>query len=373
MSAPANLSLARIVAFTSDPDSSAALGAAFEGLAGATVRDGGLRAAIGAFTAGALEVDVLIVDLDDVGYAPGALQGLADVCPDDVRVVALGAGGSAREVRAVLREGVEDFLLKPLDPEDVRKFVERLWGRSGEHGELALRTVVVSGPPGVGTTAVSISLVLALERAGRFVVLLDFGAPVSVGSFVLGCVPHAGIEELVERPSRISRSSVAAIRVRRGARVGVVGRRANTWESVEVPPNTVASIANAFANEAHWVVVDVGAQYWLAQGLAGALGASLRVVEPTESGLVAAERFTRLAPAFARRASLVGSMTRAAPVLGSSRVAEATGVAPVASFGYAPAWPALAFSGIPGGKLPGAMVRDGDALVAHLEGRGTGG
>ena len=368
--APPSIALARIVLYAIDQPSRAALAAATAGWARANVREGGIEAATSAL-ASERAPDILVVDLDDVVYAPGALQGLAAVCPRGVRVIAVGAGGSAREVRAVLLEGIEDYQIKPVVPSAVRAAIERVWLSlpvASLDADLShLRSVVVSGSPGVGVTAVSVALVHALASAGRFAVLLDLGLPVCAAALALDCAPRAGIEELFDHPDSIGARSVGALVVRRGERMLVVGRRATPDPAPPVPAAPVARLVTAFSGQAHWVVVDAGSQARLAQGLSPALAGALRVVEPTPMGLAEAARFALAAPTFAVRSSLVCVMTRVARPLSDSDVEAALGARPAVSFPYASRWPSAVARGTPLDSIPRSFRTAGAALVSHLD------
>ena len=340
------------------------------GWARAQVHEGTVETATQALASGQSPA-LLIVDLDGTAYAPGALQGLAAVCPPAVRVLAIGTGGSARAVRAVLQEGVEDFRIKPLTPPKLREAIEQLWASAPGVDPSAvrspLRTLVVAGAPGSGVSTVAVMVVHALARAGRFTVFFDLGLPICTGAIALGVDPRAGLEELVDHPDSVTERTVSALRVRRDDRIAVIGRRASAEPPRMPSPVVVSRIATALASEAHWVVVDAGSHAGLAQGLVPAFEAALRPIEPTDHGLLEAARFERAAPAFCMRASLVACQVRAGTALSPKVLSNSIAGNVVARLRFVAGWREAVLSGTPLVDLPAPVMQVGDQLVAHLE------
>ena len=78
--------------------------------------------------------DVAFLDITmPGGDGIGGIRALREVCPE-LRIVMLTAHDDFDYIRAAMREGANDYLLKPTRPRDVVEAVERWYLKSGEAG-----------------------------------------------------------------------------------------------------------------------------------------------------------------------------------------------------------------------------------------------
>ena len=108
------------LAFATDAASEAALAAGLAHLSNAQAWGGGLRAGVEVLRQGET-APLVFVDLDGEAHPAGTLYELAAVCEEETAVMAFGTDATAAYCRAVLLAGVAEYLVKPLDPAEVRE------------------------------------------------------------------------------------------------------------------------------------------------------------------------------------------------------------------------------------------------------------
>ena len=99
----------------------------------ATVRKGGIQAAIAAY-AGAPTPDLVIVESTQAGAGVLAeLETLANVCDAGTRVIVIGHINDVLLYRELVRRGISDYLVAPLSPGQLGESIrDALTGQAGE-------------------------------------------------------------------------------------------------------------------------------------------------------------------------------------------------------------------------------------------------
>ena len=241
---------------------------------------GDLHTVLRAVKAGT-EARTLVVDLDGVDYAAGGLHALAQWCPPDAVVVAVGSDASAQRIREVMHAGVADYLVKPVAPATLEAALRRL---AGEPEPAAARGVVaaVAGVSGAGATTLAAALALGAAREGRYVACVDLGRLFSPLAFLLRAELPPGLDQLLAQAHQgaASAEAVPALRARVTDRLHVLGYR---FSPVLAPPpglRGVVWLLDQLAQEAHLVVVDGLASPFLRFQLLDLVDARVLVAEP---------------------------------------------------------------------------------------------
>ena len=171
---------------------------------------GGLRNAVQSLSVTA-SPQILFVDLAESGDPLNDINALAEVCEPGTVVIAAGQVNDVRLYRDLIASGIQDYLLKPLQPDALReafghaqamlnapKPVEAVLDRP--HCAIA----VIGTRGGVGASTIATSLAwIASEKEKRSTALLDLDVHFGTGALTLDLEPGRGLTDAIENPSRI--------------------------------------------------------------------------------------------------------------------------------------------------------------------------
>ncbi|TXC69837.1 pilus assembly protein CpaE [Sphingomonas ginsenosidivorax] len=198
---------------------------------------GGLRNAIQSLSVSA-SPQILFVDLAESGDPLNDINALAEVCEPGTVVIAAGQVNDVRLYRDLVASGIQDYLLKPLQPDMLReafghaqtmlnapKHVEAAVDR--QHCSIAV--VGARGGVGASTIATSIAWLLA-DKEKRSTALLDLDVHFGTGALSLDLEPGRGLIDAIDNPSRIDGLFIERAMVKASDKLSVL--------SAEAPINT---------------------------------------------------------------------------------------------------------------------------------------
>lgn len=138
-----------------------------------SVVPGGIKRAIERFK----EVNtpnLLILETDDAGYGVFSdLEGLAEVCDEDTRVIVAGSSNDVSLYRELLRQGVSEYVVTPISAMQIIDSIGTIYEKpeSVPRGKVF---AVVGGKGGVGSSVIAHNLAWHIaEDLGRETLLVD--------------------------------------------------------------------------------------------------------------------------------------------------------------------------------------------------------
>jgi pilus assembly protein CpaE len=197
------------------------------------VNKGGLRNAVQSLSVSA-SPNVLFVDLSESGDPLNDINALAEVCEPGTVVIAAGQVNDVRLYRDLVASGIQDYLLKPLNPDQLRdafghaqaslmspKVVDTSVDRPH------VMTAVVGARGGVGASTIATSLAwLFGEKSGRSTAILDLDVHFGTGALALDLEPGRGLTDAIENPSRIDGLFIERAMVRASDKLSVLSAEA---------------------------------------------------------------------------------------------------------------------------------------------------
>ena len=150
----------------------------------------------------------MLIDLAGTDDPLAAVNTLAKTCDSGTRVVALGTINDVTLYRALRALGVDDYLIKPVTPDQLESALAQAAPISPEAGattEAAAELYLICGVRGgigASTTALNIAWVLAHEWQRR-VALADLDLQFGAASLFLDLEPGTGLLEALANPARI--------------------------------------------------------------------------------------------------------------------------------------------------------------------------
>jgi pilus assembly protein CpaE len=201
------------------------------------INKGGLRNAVQALSVSA-SPSILFVDLSECGDPLNDIGALAEVCEPGTVVIAAGHVNDVRLYRDLVNSGIQDYLLKPLNPEQLREAFNQaqlvLAGpRAAEpvvdRPHMMTAFVGVRGGTGASSLAASVAWQLS-EKKGRSTAFLDLDVHFGTGALALDLEPGRGLTDAIENPGRIDGLFIERAMVKANEKLAVL--------SAEAPMNT---------------------------------------------------------------------------------------------------------------------------------------
>ena len=197
------------------------------------VNKGGLRNAVQSLSVSA-SPQVLFVDLSESGDPLNDINALAEVCEPGTVVIAAGQVNDVRLYRDLTASGIQDYLLKPLNPDMLRETFAQAQAilNAPKHSDAqpdrphcATAIIGTRGGAGASTIATSVSWLMS-EKGGRTTALLDLDVHFGTGALALDLEPGRGLTDAIENPSRIDGLFIERAMVKASERLAVLSAEA---------------------------------------------------------------------------------------------------------------------------------------------------
>ncbi len=210
------------------------------------VNKGGLRNAVQTLSVSA-SPHILFVDLSESGDPLNDINALAEVCEPGTVVIAAGQVNDVRLYRDLVASGIQDYLLKPFNPDMLRDAfataqallnAPKISDASMERPHCSAAVIGTRGGVGASTIATSLAWWIS-EKASRTTALLDLDVHFGTGALALDLEPGRGLTDAIENPSRIDGLFIERAMVRASEKLAIL--------SAEAPINApVLSDGSAF-------------------------------------------------------------------------------------------------------------------------------
>lgn len=193
---------------------------------------GGLRHAIQTLSVSS-SPSILFVDLSETADCLGEINALAEVCEPGTVVIATGQINDVRLYRDLLASGIQEYILKPFTPDQVRDAIAAAQTvlsapRATDDGDVAHNAFAVLGARGgVGASTIASSLAWTLgAKLGRRTALLDLDIHFGTAALALDLEPGRGLSDAIENPSRIDGLFIERAMVRASDTLSVLSAEA---------------------------------------------------------------------------------------------------------------------------------------------------
>lgn len=197
------------------------------------INKGGLRNAVQTLSVSA-SPNILFVDLSESGDPLNDINALAEVCEPGTVVIAAGQVNDVRLYRDLVASGIQDYLLKPFSPDQLRDAFNHAQAvfNAPKHVEADadrphVMTAVIGARGGCGASTVATSLAWLLgEKLQRSTALLDLDVHFGTGALALDLEPGRGLTDAIENPSRIDGLFIERAMVKATDRLAVLSAEA---------------------------------------------------------------------------------------------------------------------------------------------------
>lgn len=200
----------------------------------------------------------ILVDISDAARPLDELDRLADACEPSVQVYVTGERNDVGLYRNLLKKGVSDYIVKPLNIDLMRRtfFSTNQGPHRARHG----KCVIVTGTRGgVGVTSIAAHLSRALVSGGahRRVVYVDLNVYDGNGAGLLGHPGGNGLLDLLANTDRLDQQFVDRALSDAGEGLFVLNAELEYPEEFTPYEGTLTTLLNILGQYFHYVVVDL--------------------------------------------------------------------------------------------------------------------
>ena len=197
------------------------------------INKGGLRNAVQTLSVSA-SPNILFVDLSESGDPLNDINALAEVCEPGTVVIAAGQVNDVRLYRDLVASGIQDYLLKPFSPDQLRDAFTHAQAvfNAPKHVESSVErphvmTAVIGARGGAGASTVATSIAWLMgEKAQRSTALLDLDVHFGTGALSLDLEPGRGLTDAIENPSRIDGLFIERAMVKASEKLAILSAEA---------------------------------------------------------------------------------------------------------------------------------------------------
>lgn len=225
---------------------------------------GGLRNAVQSLAITA-SPNILLVDLSESGDPLNDINALAEVCEPGTVVVAVGQVNDVRLYRDLIASGIHDYLLKPLQPAQVRDTLAQAQAvftaprhHDGGIAKSHISTAVIGTRGGVGASTLATSLAWLFSADNKLpTALLDLDIHFGTGALTLDLEPGRGLTDAIENPSRIDGLFIERAMIRANDNLAILSAEAPISTPLMTDGSAFLQLEEEFRQAFEMTVVDL--------------------------------------------------------------------------------------------------------------------
>lgn len=201
----------------------------------------------------------LLVDISGSSGPLDELDRLANACEPSVEVYVAGDRNDVGLYRSLLQRGVQDYLVKPLGTELLRRILEKNESNTVRQRRLGKVITVVGTRGGVGTTSVAVHLARALSAGGahRRVVYIDLDVYGGSGTSMLGLSGANSLVEIMGNVDRLDPQYLERTLTTADSRLYALGADLDYMEPYDPPEGVLGKLLTTLSQHFHYVVLDI--------------------------------------------------------------------------------------------------------------------
>jgi pilus assembly protein CpaE len=236
-----------------------------------TVQMGGIATAVETYST-VPTPNVIILESDGTGDILAGLDQLATVCDPGTRVVVIGGANDVAPYRELVRRGVNDYVIGPIETLDVVRSICSLFSAS-EAVAVGRVIAVVGAKGGVGASTVAHNVAWAIARdLALDSVVIDLDLAFGTAGLDYNQDPVQGIANAVFSPDRLDTSFVERLLSKCTDRLSLLAAPASLERVYDLGAEAFDSIFDTLRMTTPCIILDVPHQWsgWTKRVLVGA-------------------------------------------------------------------------------------------------------
>jgi len=227
------------------------------GRANVLVREGGLAAACAAYGASPTPSLIMVESLDPAPRLIALLDDLAQVCDPGTKVVVLGATNDISLYRELMRRGVSEYLVPPLNPLQMVRTVMGLY--ADPSAPFVGRQIAFCGAKGgAGASTIAHNVAHSItERLQTGAVLVDLDLAFGTAGLDFNQDPVQGIADALTQPDRLDPVLMDRMMARCTERLSLFAAPATLDQDYDIGADAFEEVTQKIRSAAPFVVIDL--------------------------------------------------------------------------------------------------------------------
>jgi len=203
--------------------------------------------------------NLLVVDVDDAEDPVQALYALAELCPPEMSVIAIGQRNDLNLYRDLMELGVTDYLPKPIDVQMLERALKRNKRvHGGDEPSKAQIITLMGARGGVGTTTVAAGLAWCLSHLhNRSVAVVDLDLHFGNLALSLDLVPSPGLREALEYPARMDARLLGSAMLHESPQLSVLAAEEPLVDLPQVAAGAADALVTVLRADYDFIILDL--------------------------------------------------------------------------------------------------------------------
>jgi pilus assembly protein CpaE len=221
------------------------------------IHEGGLWEALETYQSQPTPPLVLIESLESPSELLDGLDRLAEVCDSGTKVVVIGAHNDITLYRELMRRGVSEYLVPPLQPLQLIRTITSLYADpSTPFVGRAIAFVGAKGGVGASTLAHNVGFALA-EGLMANTVIVDFDLAFGTAGLDFNQDPIQGVADALSKPDRLDPVLLDRMTARCTERLGLFAAPASLDQDYEFSAEAYEEVASRIRTTSPFVIYDL--------------------------------------------------------------------------------------------------------------------
>jgi len=222
-----------------------------------TVQAGGLAAAVDYYRNQPTPSLVIVESQDHADVLIPQLDQLAEVCDPGTKVVVIGAHNDIALYRELMRRGVSEYLVPPLQTLQLIRAITTLYSDpSAPFVGRQIAFIGARGGSGSSTVAHNLAHILS-ERMQTNTVIVDFDLAFGTAGLDFNQDPLQGVADALHQPDRLDPVLLERMMVHCTERLSLFAAPANLDDDYDISPEAFEEVAGKIRTTAPFVVLDL--------------------------------------------------------------------------------------------------------------------
>lgn len=221
------------------------------------IRVGGVPAAIEAYQHEPTPPLIIVECLNDPQTLLAQVDQLAEVCDAGTKVIIIGATNDILLFRELMRRGVSEYLVAPVQPLQLISAIGGLFNDPAQ--PFVGRTIAFVGARGgAGASAIAHNTAYAIsERIGANTVIVDYDLPFGTAGLDFNQDPLAGVADALNQPDRLDATLLDRMMARCTDKLSLFAAPATLDADWDISPDAFDEVTSRIRSTAPFVVLDL--------------------------------------------------------------------------------------------------------------------
>ena len=221
------------------------------------VMPGGLAAAVAHYANQPTPALVIVESLDHGPVLLSQLAQLAEVCDTGTKVIVIGAHNDIALYRELMRQGVSEYLVPPLQTLQLVRAVTTLYADPSAPF-VGRQIAFIGARGGVGSSTIAHNLAYMLsERMQTNAVIVDFDLPFGTAGLDFNQDPLQGVADALNQPDRLDPVLLERMMARCTDRLSLFAAPATLDDDYDISTEAFEEVASKIRTTAPYVVLDL--------------------------------------------------------------------------------------------------------------------